>query len=174
MPDTKLDAVQTVLNAFLGLFTQPFEQDLRASVTAAATAISLGWLGGLGGLALLVNDGGRTAVGIGGSSLVLVLVWMAVTAVVTTVERRALTIARNLSVVSFWIAATLVFVLAVEYLFPGPFNRAIRFLSVSIVLLILVPVHMFRNLFTGSAFWMTVFLWLSTISLARMAIFGVF
>ena len=167
----KLDAVQTVLNAFLGLFTQPFEQNLKASVTAAATAISLA---GLEGLVLLANDGGRTALQIGGFSLALVLVWMAVTAVVTTVERRGLTIARNLSVVSFWIAVTLVFILAVEFLFPGPFNRAIHFLSVSVVLLILVPVHMFRNLFTGSAFWMTVFLWLSTISLARMAIFGGF
>ena len=170
MPGAKLETVQTVLNAFLGLFTQPFEQDLRASVTAAATAISLA---GLEGLVLLANDGRRTALVIGGFSLALVLVWMAVTAVVTTVERRGLTIARNLSVVSFWIAVTLVFVLAVEFLFPGPFNRAIRFLSVSVVLLILVPVHMFRNLLIGSAFWMTVFLWLSTISLARMVIFGV-
>ena len=167
MPDAKVEAVPTILNAFLGLFTQPFEQDLRASVRAAATAISLA---GLEGLALLVSGGSRAALEIGGASLVLVLVWMAVTAVVTKAERRVLAIARNLGVVSFWIAATLVFVFAVEFFFPGPFDQAIRFLSVSVVLLVLVPVHMFRNLPIGSACGMTLFLWFSTFTLAGMAL----
>ena len=167
MLDARIEAVRTILNAFLGLFTQPFEQDLRASVQAAATAISLA---GLEGLALLVSGGNRTALEIGSFSLVLVLVWMAVTAVVTKAERRVLAIARNLGVVSFWIAATLVFIFAVEFFFPGPFNREIRFQSVSVVLLVLVPVHMFRNLPIGSASWMTLFLWFSTITLAEIAI----
>lgn len=167
MHDARIEVVRTILNAFLGLFTQPFEQDLKASVQAAATAISLA---GLEGLALLISGGSRAALEIGGSSLVLVLVWMAVTAVVTKVERRVLAIARNLGVVSFWIAATLVFVFAVEIFFPGPFNRMVRFLSVSVVLLILVPVHMFRNLPIGPASWMTLFLWFSTVALARVAI----
>ena len=167
MLGARIEAVRTILNAFLGLFTQPFEQDLRASVQAAATAISLA---GLEGLALLVSGGNRTALEIGSFSLVLVLVWMAVTAVVTKAERRVLAIARNLGVVSFWIAATLVFIFAVEFFFPGPFNREIRFQSVSVVLLVLVPVHMFRNLPIGSAFWMTLFLWFSTITLAEIAI----
>ena len=164
----KVEAVQAVLNAFLGLFTQPFEQDLKASVTAAATSISLA---GLEGLALLVNGGSRTALDIGGPSLALVLVWMAVTAVVTGVEHRGLTIARNLSVVSFWIAATLVFVFAVELVFPNPLDRAIRLLSVSGVLLVLVPVHMIRNLPVGAALGMTLALWFSTVALAWMVVY---
>ena len=159
----RIEDVQAVLNAFLGLFTQPFEQDLKASVTAAATSISLA---GLEGLALLFNGGIRTALDFGSSSLVLVLVWMAVTAVVTRVERRGLTIARNLSVVSFWIAVTLVFIFAAELVFPNPLDRAIRLLSVSVALLVLVPVHMIRNLPVGAALRMTLALWFSTGALA--------
>ena len=166
MPRTKV--VQEILNAFLGLFTQPFEQDLRASVTAAATSISLA---GIEGLVLLVNVGSRTALNFGGASLVLVLVWMAVTAIVTSVDRRGLTIARNLSVVSFWIAVMLVFVFAAEFVFPDALDRAIRFLSVSVVLLVLIPVHMIRNLPIGVALRMTLALWFSMGALVWMVIY---
>ena len=159
----RVAAVRAVLNAFLGLFTQPFDQDLKASVTAAATSISLA---GLEGLVLLVDGETRTALDISGPSLVLVLVWMAVTAGVTKVKLRGLTIARNLSVVSFWIAATLVFVFAAELVFPDPLDRAIRLLSVSVVLLVLVPVHMIRNLPVGTALRMTLALWVSMGALA--------
>ena len=164
MPRT--EAVEAILSAFLGLFTRPFEQDIKASVTAAATSISLA---GLEGWVFLVNGGIRTALDIGGASLVLILVWMAVTAIVTKVEHRALTLARNLSVVSFWIAATLVFVLAVGFARPDPLDRAIRLLGVLGVLLVFVPVHMFRNLPVGSALLMTLVLWFSTSSLAWIA-----
>ena len=163
-----IEAVRGVLNAFLGLFTQPFEQDLNASVKAAATSISLTTLEGL---VLLANSESRTAMDIARPTLVLFLVWMAITAVVTTAERRALLIARNLSVVSFWIAATLVFVFAAEIFFPNRLDRAIRLLSVSGVLLVLVPVHMIRNLPVGAALRMTLGLWLSTGALTWMVIY---
>ena len=163
-----LEAVRAVLNAFLGLFTQPFDQDLKASVTAAATSISLA---GLEGLTLLADPGSRTALEIGRSSLVLILLWMAVTAIVSKAARRGLAIARNLSVVSFWIAVTLVFVFAVQLVFPDPLDRAIRLLSVSGVLLVLVPVHMVRNLPGGSALRMTLALWLSTGALAWRVVY---
>ena len=165
---SSIEAVQGVLNAFLGLFTQPFEQDLKTSTTAAATAISLA---GLEGLAFLVNGGARTALEIGGFSLVLVLLWMAVTAVVTRIERRPLTLARNLSVVSFWIAVTLVFVLAVGLVNSDPLARAIRLAIVLSALLVFVPVHMFRNLPLGAALWMTFALWFSTGALAWTALY---
>ena len=164
----RVEAVRAVLNAFLGLFTQPFDQDLKASVTAAATSISLA---GLEGLVLLVDGETRTALDISGPSMALVLVWMAVTAVVTKVEIKGLTIARNLSVVSFWIAATLVFVFAAELVFPDPLDRAIRLLSVSVALLVLVPVHMIRNLPVGAALRMTLALWVSTVALAWMVLY---
>ena len=164
----KLEAVQAVLSACIGLFTQPFEQDLNASVKAATTAISLA---GLEGFWLLADRESRTAMDIASATLVLVLVWMAITAIVTNAERRALSIARNLSVVSFWIAATLVFLIAVEIIFPDRLARAIRFLSVSGVLLVLIPVHMLRNLPVGAALWMTPALWFSTGALAWMVIY---
>ena len=157
------EAVQKVLDAFLGLLTQPFEQSLKASVTAAATAISLA---GLESLMLLLRGGSRMALDFSGSSLVLVLIWMVVTAVVSRVERRSLAIARNLSVVSFWIAVTLVFIIAAEIVFPNPLDHAIRFLCVLIALLVLVPVHMFRNLSIFAALRMTLALLASTVGLA--------
>ena len=167
---SRLESVQAVLNAFLSLFTQPFEQDLKASMKAAATSISLAGLvsaslAGFEGLGLLANGGSRTTLEFGRSSLILVLVWMFTTAVFTKVER-GLRIARNLNVLSFWIAVTLVLVLAMERVFPGPLDRAIRLLSVSVVLLVFVPVHMFRNLPISSALPMTLVLWLSTGALA--------
>ena len=105
---------------------------------------------------------GDTIQAIGGPSLVLVLVWMAVTAVVAKADRRELAIARNLSVVSFWIAATLVFFLAVETIIPGPFTEARRFAAVLIALFVFVPVHMFRSLPVGAALGMALALWVST------------
>ena len=159
----RIEDVQKILNAFLGLFTQPFKQDLKAAVTAAATSISLV---GFEGLLFLVRGGIRTALEIIGFCLILVLAWMAVTAIVTNVDSRELVIARNLSVVSFWIAVTLVLVFAVEFFSPGPFDRAIRFQRVLYGLLVLVPVHMIRNLPFGTAWWMILVLWFSMGTLA--------
>ena len=164
----KLQAVQAILNAFAGLFTQPFEQDLKTSVRAAATSIALA---GFPGLAFQVNRGGRTALEIGGFSLMLVLVWMAMTAVLAKTERRKLMIARNLSVVSFWIAVTLVFIFAVELVFTHPLDRAIRLLGVLILLPVPVLVHMLRNLPCVAALLMTVLLWLSMGALAWSVIY---
>ena len=165
---SRTEAVREILNAFIGLFTQPFDQDLKASVTAAVTAITLA---GLPGLGLIGNGGGRAAIEIGGASLVLVLVWMAVTGVTSEPEHRILKIARNLSVVSFWIAATLVFIWAAELLFPDVLDRAIRLVSVCIVLLVLVPVHMFRNLRSGRWLRLTLVLWISTGTLAWLVVY---
>ena len=162
----KREAVQGVLNAFLGVFTQPFEQDLGASVKAAATSISLAGL-----LAVLVDTGRQTALEFGRSSLVLVLIWMAVTAVVGKVDRRRLTIARNLSVVSFWIAVTLVLVIAVGLVFPDPLDRAIRLASVWGALLVLVLVYVIRiRLSVGPAALMILALWVSAGGLAWLAL----
>lgn len=162
------EAIQGVLSAFAGLFTQPLEQDLHGALKSAAVSIALA---SLPGLAFLVNHGSRPALEIGGFSLVLVLVWMAMTAVLSKAERRQLTIARNISLISFWIAVTLVFVFAMELVFGDPLDRAIRLLSVLGLLLVFVPVHMFRNLRVGLALPMTLALWISTGALASSVIY---
>ena len=88
----------------------------------------------------------------------------------TKKERLKLTIARNLSVLSFWIAATLVLVLAVELVRPDPLDGAIRRGIVAVVLLLLVPMHMRFNLPVWSAVKMSLPLWISTVFLAWMAL----
>ena len=162
----KIQRVETVLNAFVGLFTQPFEQDLKASIRAAATSIFLAGLLPLQGLALVAQRGSLTALEVGRTSFVLVLVWMAATAVFSRAGSRQLAIARNLSVLSFWIAVTLVLVLTVELVFTKELVRASKLASVLGMLLLCVPVHMFRNLHIRSALPMTLALWLSTGALA--------
>ena len=109
---------------------------------------------------LRANDGSHTAFGIGGFSLVLVLVWAAAPAIFGKPERKKLAIARNLRVVSFWIAVTLVFVISVEFVFSNPLDRAIRLLAVLGALVAFVPVHMFRN-FRGGLALLIPALWLS-------------
>ncbi len=163
---TNHQAIQKVLNAFLGLFTQPFEQDIGASSKAAATAISLATLPGLG---ILFNGGIRASGELVVSSLGIALVWMLLTAVVTKQDKN-LVIARNLSVLAFWIAATLVIIFGVNIVRPDPLDAALRRVFAVGVLLLLVPVHMFRNLPCWSALRMTLSLWISTIFLAWRAL----
>ena len=88
---------------------------------------------------------------------------MVVTAAITKTADRVSRMARNLSVLSFWIAATMVFVFAVELIFPGPFGRSARFYSCILMLLVLIPVHLIRGSKSiGVALWMTAALWSST------------
>ena len=157
----KIEVIQEVLSAFAGLFTQPFEQELNAALKSAAMSIVLA---SLPGLRILVNHGGDRALEMGGDSLVLVLCWMAFTAVFSKADSRRLTIARNLSVVSFWIAVTLVLALVAELVFTDPLDRAMRLISIWALLLLLVPVHVFRNsrLPRLTALLMTLLLLLST------------
>ena len=86
---------------------------------------------------------------------------MAVTAVTARADRKRHAIARNLSLVSLWIAATLVFFLAAEVVVPDRYAYAKRLGFVLIMLLIFVPVHMFRTLPVGAALGMTLALWVS-------------
>ena len=158
----KLDAVRkfvrNLLKAFLGLLTQPLEQDLNDALRAAANSVALAIILPASGLVFLAD---RPALVIGANSFVLILVWMAVTAIVTKTEQRSLTLARNLSLVSFWIAVTLVFVMTVELFFPDRWELPIRLLSVWAALLLAIPVHTLRNLPLRQALPMTAFLWLS-------------
>ena len=66
-----LETIQAVLQAFLDLLTQPFEQDPQAALKAAAASIAL--VGAAGGTIAAGNE--NTIQGIGGPSLVIVLVW---------------------------------------------------------------------------------------------------
>lgn len=167
----KVEGVQSVLNAFIGLLTQPFDQDLKASVKAAATSICLAVILAAQGTSFLTGDGAQTALDIGGVSMVLILVWMALTAILSPTDGRKLAIARNLSVVSFWIAVTLVVLLAVEFVFTDPLDRAVRLTTAWITLLVLIPIHMFRNLRLSLAFFMTLCLLVSTWGLAHRIIY---
>ena len=159
-------SIQAVLQAFVRVLAQPLDQDLEDSVRAAATSIALAAV--LAGATALRNE--ATVQDTIGTSLVLVLVWMAVTAIVAKAEQKVLTIARSLTVVSFWIAATLVFILASEAV-AGPFALTMRFGGVSLALVIFVPVHMFRSLPVGAALYMTLSLWISTGFLAWNLVF---
>ena len=151
--------MQAVLQSFFGLLTRPFEQSPEDSVRGAVTAIVLSMsFAGFG-----EHDMTRTAV----SSLALVIVWMLISAVFTGADRRRWNVARNIGVISFWIAATSALVLVAEQVYPDGFDRGPRLEFVSIGLLLLVPVHMFRSLRIGGALGMTLALWVSTLLLAR-------
>lgn len=156
----RIKTVEALLRAFARVFTQPLEQDLKDSLATAAVSVMLATM--TAGTMLLANGQCRTPGKIGGSSLVLILLWMALTAILTNVERRKLTMARHLSIVSFWIAVTLVLVLAAELVRPDQLAQATRGLIVAVLLVVLVPVHVFRSLPFGSAVWMTLALWLTT------------
>lgn len=151
---------------FLGLFTQPFEQSLEASVRCAVTAILLVF--GISGLQLLFDftflpvKGGEFAA----YSLVLVIIWMLITSILPKAEDRKLAIARNLSVLSFWIAGVLVAVLLANSLYPDPLGGALRRLIASGFLILSIFIHMFRNGRSWRALKMTFFLCLSTVFLA--------
>ena len=169
MPRKLEEAIRDVLNAFVTLVTQPFEQEIGASVKAAALAISLG---GLEGMVFLARNGVPSAVEFGVSALVLVLVWIVVTAVFAN-RNRVSAIARNLSILSFWIAATMVFVFAMELIFDDTGTEGIRFYSCIAVLLVLVPVHLVRgNVRFVEVLWMTFALWLSTGFLTHKVIYA--
>ena len=167
----RIESVQSVLNAFVGLFTQPFDQDLQSSVKGAVMSIALTAM--LTGQEASVLMGGEveSALEIGGFSMVLILVWMAISAIIRSGEERKLIIARNISVVSFWIAVTLVVVLAVKFIFPEPFDLAIRLISSCAILAVLVPIHMFRNLRFRLALVMTSGLLISTWGLSYTIIY---
>lgn len=176
MPRKLEEAIGGVLNAFVALVTQPFEQEIGASVRAAALAISLG---GLEGMVFLARNGIPSALEFGVSALVLVLVWIIVTAILAN-RNRVSAIARNLSILSFWIAATMVFVIAMELIFHDTDTEGIRFYSCIAVLLVLVPIHLFHGsarLFRGSmrffiVLGMTLALWFSTGFLAYRVIYA--
>ena len=163
--------IDAILRAFLGVLTQPFQTDLREASTAAATAISLYLVvAGLDSSGVLDTDMRGSA---SLAALALVLVWMAGTAIFSRSGHARLAMARNLSVVAFWMAVTLVLGLVGQLVVssgertPLPVVVAI---SVSLVFLILV--HMCRNLALRSALWMSMGLWLTTISLTSAIFYG--
>lgn len=157
-----LAGIPRLLQAFLGLLIRPFRQSQADSLRGAGTAITLA--------GTITAIGGRTVPDAAPSSLALVLVWMAVTAAVTKTDR-GLKIARNLGVVSFWIATTAALILASEQVYADDFDRGPRFYFVVVWLLVLVPVHMIRNLPFWTAIVMTVALWASTVFLAATIVY---
>lgn len=141
--------VRKTLDAFASLLTQEIDQqDLPTSLKTATKAIGLGTLPGF---ALLIRHGVRTAGELVVTSIVLVLGWMVFTAILS--RDRKLEMARNLNLLSFWIAATLVLVLLADFLFDDPLQRMIRFLSVAGALVVFVPIHLFRSARSWSILW---------------------
>lgn len=146
--------IQAVLQAFFGLLTQPFEQSPSDAVKGAATAIALSeTFAAVGENDILHN----TTI-----SVVLVIIWMVVSAVCASADRRKLQIARNIGVISFWIAATSALILAADQFYANPFERGPRVEFVWGGLFFLVPAHMFRSLRFGPALGITLALWAST------------
>lgn len=155
---------------FIGLFTQPFDQSLKASSRWAGAAILL--VIGISGLQLLfdyrflpVKEGEFAAY-----SFVLVIAWILMTSILHKDEGRKLAIARNLSVLSFWIAGVLVVVLLANSLYPDPLDGALRRLVSSLILIVLISIHMFCQGCSWRALRMTASLWISTVFLVHMAL----
>ena len=161
--EVNIEAVQKTLDAFASLFTQKIDQqDLPTSLKAATTAIGLCTLPGYG-----IRYGVRSGGDIVTTSLVVVLVWMMGTSIVS---RGAM--ARNISLVSFWIAATLVIVFLADILFPAPLERGIRFLITACLVFVLIPTHLWRIVRPWLAFFgLTLALWFTMSVLARRVIY---
>ncbi len=157
-----------VLNAFVGLFTQPFKQDINASLKGAVTAILLAMFPGL---PLLLNGVIQIeATKFAAISLVLVLFWALLTAIFTKQDRRELAIARNLTILSFWIAATLVIVYLVNIIVPNPLDGALRRGVATAMLIPLIFIHMICNLPCFPALRVAFSLSISTVLLVWMVL----
>ena len=149
-----LAPIQPLLQSFFGLLTQPFEQSPTDAVKGAAVGIGLSVvLAAIG-----ENDIRSTAT----NSLVLVIIWMLGSAVLATADLRTLHIARNVGVISFWIAGTSALVLLAEQVYSDPISRVSRMEVVLFGLAVLVPVHMLRSVRGLRAAVMIVALWVST------------
>ena len=79
--------------------------------------------------------------------------------------------ARNLGLVSFWIAVTLVLVMGAGVLNPDPLDKGIRFLIVFILLGVLLPVHLSRGVGFRTAVKLILPLWLTMSILAWRVIY---
>ena len=155
------EKIRDLLAAFAALFTQPIDQqDLQTSLRSAEVSIGLV---ALGGFISLIQNGVRSAGEIVGVSLLAVLLWMLGTSVVVRGECRKLVMAQNLSLLSFWIAATLVLVSLAVMLYPDPLDRGIRFLITAALIGVLVPVHLLRSMRSRPAafWWMIPALWIT-------------
>ena len=148
-----------LLRSFAGVVAQPFHLDLRSAVSAAATSIALA--AGIERINAAIVPSHCNDLEVVYISLALVLVWMLVSAAATKPESRALTMARNLSVLSFWIAGTGVVVLMARLVAP-PDSPSTISMYACLGLLVLIPIHLWRNLPIGRVLGMTAALWSST------------
>ena len=162
-------AAQKMLVALASVLTHPIDQeDLPTSLRAAASALVLAAPSGLG---LLIRDEGASGVDVFGTSLIVIMFWMAATSLIARPERRTAKLARNLGLVSFWIAVTLVLAMGAGVLYPDPLDKGIRFLSVFVLLVVLVPVHLSRGVGFRTALKLILPLWLTMGILARRIIY---
>ncbi len=113
-----------------------------------------------------IPTGVRSVGEIVNSSLLVVLFWMVGTGIVA--KRKKLWMARNLSLLSFWIAVTLVLVLLAVMLCPDPLDTGIRLLITVSLIVVLVPVHLIRSMRSRTtALWWTIpALWITMAVLA--------
>jgi len=146
----------------LGLLTRPFDQKPADALVGAGTAV------GLAGTFVAIGNGGvnaltGTATDAATPSLALVAIWMVVAAVSAKGDQRGTAIARGISVISFWIAATAVLILLAGQFYPDDFDHGPRRYFVFLSLLVLVPLHMWRSGSPlGKALVLTIALWAST------------
>ena len=164
--------VRKTLEAFSTLFTQPTKQQaLPTSLRAATTAIGLCSLPGFGLL-----RGVHSAGWISFASLLVVLFWMLVTSIIARPENKELAMARNLSLVSFWIPATLVLVFCAELFFSDPLQKGIRFQGVAGLLFLLILIHLcqcvrFQCVRFWSVLWLMPTLWTTMALLAYLIVY---
>ena len=150
---------QKMLVALASLLTHPIDQeDLQTSLRAAASALVLATPTGLG---LLIRDEAASGVDLFGTSLIVIMVWMVITSLLVRPERKKLELARNLGLVSIWIAVTLVLVMGAGVLYPDPLGAGFRFLIVCVLLGVLVPIHLLRGTSFRTAVKLILPLWLT-------------
>ena len=151
------EMVRKLLETFASLFTQPLEQeDLPTAIKSAASALTLCTLPGLG---LLVRGVRFDFFKI---SLMIMLICIGGTSIVSRSGNKVVQAAKNLTITTFWIAMTLLVVLGVIVIFPDPLDSGIRRLIASVLLVVLIPVHLFQSsVRVMSASWLTLFLWLT-------------
>ena len=142
--------VGKLLEAYVGLFIKPFEQNLERALTAAATSVALAIILPVFILGALANRPVQE-IGvqkIGANSLVIILIWVVATVVITKPEKTllTLTLARNLSLVSSWIAVTVVAIIAVKLWFHEPMDLPKRLVIAYLALSMLFIVHTWFNL----------------------------
>lgn len=141
-----IDSVRKYVGHLLSLYISALDLDINEnrgrsdteSITAASGVVALTVVG-LGASQHFLH--GPNVLVVGPAIVLLILVWLAMTFIVSTRERLSL----HLNLVSFWILITCLIAVIVRTMRPPPeYGATERFLTSFFLLTVLVPIHVFR------------------------------